>query len=169
MFFREVCEIFESTFFTEPSGDCILTSGGCFCIFFKKVILNSYFATLLWRTNNFFFSTHRLMYKKSNSFVYKFVVNCQVFEITPSGCTLWSWKLACLITWTIPFETPFFRYLSMCGYSLQSWTKGCIQIHEIKENRFFYGMFCSCFFYNFLPKSVKIWLLIGWLDTRHQV
>ena len=24
------------------------------------------------------------MYKKSNSFVYKFVVNCQVFEITPS-------------------------------------------------------------------------------------
>ena len=25
------------------------------------------------------------MYKKSNSFVYKFVVNCQVFEITPLG------------------------------------------------------------------------------------
>ena len=24
-------------------------------------------------------STHRLMYKKSNSFVYEFVVNCQVF------------------------------------------------------------------------------------------
>ena len=30
-------------------------------------------------SNNFFFSTHRLMDKKSNSFVYKFVVNCQVF------------------------------------------------------------------------------------------
>ena len=30
---------------------------------FKKVLFNSYFATLLWRTNNFFFSTHRLMYK----------------------------------------------------------------------------------------------------------
>ena len=47
--------------------------------FFKKVLFNSYFATLLWRTNNFFFSTHRLMYKMSNSFVYIFVVNCQVF------------------------------------------------------------------------------------------
>ena len=27
---------------------------------------------------NFFFTTHCLMYKKSNSFVYKFVVSCQV-------------------------------------------------------------------------------------------
>ena len=53
------------------------------------------------------------MYKKSNSFIYKFVVNCQVFQITPSGCTQWSWKLACLITWTVLFETPFFRYLSI--------------------------------------------------------
>ena len=47
--------------------------------FFKKVLLNSYFATLLWRTNIFFFSTHCLMYTKSKSFVYKFVVSCQVF------------------------------------------------------------------------------------------
>ena len=59
-------------FLHNPSGDCF------------------YFATLPWRTNNFFFSTHCLMYKKSNSFVYKFVFNCQVFEITPSGCTLWN-------------------------------------------------------------------------------
>ena len=57
-----------------------------------SVPLNSYFAlaifkeiALLWpRPNNFFFSTRfretsRLMYKKSNSFVYKFVVNFQVF------------------------------------------------------------------------------------------
>ena len=43
--------------------------------FFKKALLNSYFATLLWRPNSFFFSTNRLMYKKSNSFVYKFLVN----------------------------------------------------------------------------------------------
>ena len=40
---------------------------------------------LLWpRPNNFFFSarfreTSRLIYKKSNSFAYKFVVNFQVF------------------------------------------------------------------------------------------
>ena len=51
---------------------------------------------------------------QSNSFVSKFVAICQVFEITPSGCTLWSWKLACLITSTILFETPFIRFLSMC-------------------------------------------------------
>ena len=47
--------------------------------FYKDVPLNSYFATWIWRTNNFYFLTHRLMYKKSNSFVYKFVVNCQIF------------------------------------------------------------------------------------------
>ena len=47
--------------------------------FFKKVLLNSYFATFLTRTNNFSFSTQRLMYKRLNSFVYKFNVNCQFF------------------------------------------------------------------------------------------
>ena len=51
--------------------------------FFKKVLFNESYLTaisqLVRRTNNFFFSTHCLMYKKSNSFVYKFVVNCQVF------------------------------------------------------------------------------------------
>ena len=38
--------------------------------FFRKVI-KQLFATLLWRSNKIFFSTHRLMYKKSNSFFYK--------------------------------------------------------------------------------------------------
>ena len=37
-----------------------------------------YFATFIWRTI-FLFSTHRLMYKKSNLFLYKFIVICQVF------------------------------------------------------------------------------------------
>ena len=113
VFFREVSEIFKSTFFTEPLQWLLLYLRWLLLYFFRKVI-KSYFATLLWRTNNFCFSTHRLMYKKSSSFVYKFAVNCEVFEITPSGCTLWSWKLSWLITWTILFETPFFRYLWMC-------------------------------------------------------
>ena len=42
--------------------------------------LNSYFANVF--VINFFFSTRLqtcLMYKKSNWFVYKFVVNCRVF------------------------------------------------------------------------------------------
>ena len=57
-------------------------------LYFFKRWLNSYFATSLWCANNFFFSTHCLMYEKSNSLAYKFVVNRQVFWITPSGCTL---------------------------------------------------------------------------------
>ena len=56
------------------------------------------------------------LHQKSNLFVYKFVVNYQVFWITLSGCTLYSWKLACLVTRAISFEAPFFRYLSMCLY-----------------------------------------------------
>ena len=115
VFSCEVGEIFKNTFsYRTPQVTASALPVAASVFFFKEVLFNSYFATLLWRTNNFFFSTHRLMYKKSNSFVYKFVVNCQVFEITLSGCTLWSWKLACLITWTILFEAPFFRYLSMC-------------------------------------------------------
>ena len=34
---------------------------------FEKVLLNGYFADLLWRPNIFFFSTNCLMYTKSNS------------------------------------------------------------------------------------------------------
>ena len=112
-FSMKFAKFLRTPFLQNPFGDCFFTPGGCFCIFFKKW-LNSYFATLLWRTNNFFFSTHHLMHKKSNSFVYKFIFNCQIFKITPSGCVpLWSWKLAFLITWTILFKIPFLRYLSM--------------------------------------------------------
>ena len=49
----------EQLFLQNTSGACFCTSGGCFCIFFKKE-LNSYFATLIWYANNFFFSTHHL-------------------------------------------------------------------------------------------------------------
>ena len=79
-------------------------------VFLLKKWLNSYFTTFLWGTNNFFFSTHRLMYKKLNSFVYKFVINFQVFKITLSGCNLWSWKLVCLIAWTYSKH----RFLNIC-------------------------------------------------------
>ena len=47
--------------------------------------------------------------------------------------------------------------------------KGWRQIHEIKQNRFFSGMFYSWLFCHFLPKSIKVWLLGGRLDTRHQI
>ena len=54
-----------------------------------------------------------LMYKKLNLFICKFVANCQVFYITPSECTLLSWKLTCFITRTILFEILFLKYLSI--------------------------------------------------------
>ena len=46
-----------------------------------------------------------------------------------------------------------------------SWTKGCKQIHEIKQNRFLHVMFFSWVF----NESVKICLLGVRLGTRHQI
>ena len=62
------------------------------------------------------------MYKKSNSFVYKFVVNCHVFGRISSGCTLWSWKMTWMITSTILFETGI--------------TKPCTQLHPAPPSSF---------------------------------
>ena len=90
--------IFKNTFVTEPLQWLLLYLRWLLLYFFKKLIeqlfrnlvmtLWRYDIVTLWRYDIFFFSTHYLMYKKSNSFVYKFVVSCQVFETTPSGCTL---------------------------------------------------------------------------------
>ena len=111
MFFCEVWNFSEHFFNRTPpltaSAPLVAVS-----VFLLKKWLNSYFTTFSWHTNNFFFSTHRLMYKKLNCFVYKFVVNFQVFEITPWGCNLWSWKLACLIAWHI--WNTILKYLLKC-------------------------------------------------------
>ena len=56
---------------------------------------------------------NRLMYKKLNSFVFKFFVNSSVM------CTLSSWKFACFTTWTKLFETPF---LDICQCAFKSWS-----------------------------------------------
>ena len=72
----------EQIFLQNTSSVCFCTSGGCFCIFSKSPI-KQLFRNLVMTFRNFFFSTHRLMYKKSNTFVYIFVVNCQFFQITP--------------------------------------------------------------------------------------
>ena len=47
-------------------------------VFFLKCTIKQLFRNLV-MTYIFFLSTHRLMYDKSNSFVYTFAVNCQVF------------------------------------------------------------------------------------------
>ena len=80
VFSCEVYETFKNTFsYRTPPIFASALPVAASVFFLKEVLFNSYFATLLWCTNNFFFSTHHLMYIKSNSFVYKFVVNCQIF------------------------------------------------------------------------------------------
>ena len=57
------------------------SSGGCFCIFLKVIkqpFRKGYYAVIIFSSQHIL-ETHCLMYEKSNSFVYKFVVNCQVF------------------------------------------------------------------------------------------
>ena len=53
--------------------------------------------------------------------------------------------------------------------SVQSWTKGWRQIHKIKQNRFFYGMFYSWFFAIFYRKTSKpgFWAG-GWVHHHTQ-
>ena len=68
--FLRVCKVFKSTFsYRTPLVNALHLWSLLLC-FFKKVLLNSYFPTLLWRTNIFSFSAHRLMYTKSKLFVY---------------------------------------------------------------------------------------------------
>ena len=47
---------------------------------------------------------------------------------------------------------------------LESWSKGWRQIHEIKQNRLFYGLFYSWFFAIFYRKTSKFGLRVdGWV------
>ena len=81
-------------------------------VFFLK---KYYFATLSWRTNIFFFSTHCLMYKKSNSFVYKFAVNCQVSKELRQGLP---YKAEYLHVWLQEqyFLKHHFLYICRCAF-----------------------------------------------------
>ena len=69
-------KFFKTRFLVENLQWLLLHLRWLLLYFFLRKQLNSYLEILLWRTNSFFFSTHRLMYQKSNSFVYKFVINC---------------------------------------------------------------------------------------------
>ena len=48
----------------------------------------------------------------------------------------------------------------------QCWTKGWRQIHEIKQNSIFYGIFTADVLQFFYQKTSKF--LVGWLGTCHQ-
>ena len=65
-------------FLTEHLRWLILHLRWLLLYFFKKAI-KQLFRNLVMTSNNFFFSTHRLIYEKSNSLVYNFVVDCQVY------------------------------------------------------------------------------------------
>ena len=72
-------EIFKTTFSyrTPPvAASALLVAAS---VFFLKSTIKQLFRNLVMTYNNFFFSEQRLMYEKSDSFVYKFAVNCQVF------------------------------------------------------------------------------------------
>ena len=107
----EYCETFINSFFTNFSG-------GSFSNFFKKKSLKKcpcHDVLIIFSSHHVLEKNRQhLMDKNSNSFVCKFVVNCQIFSRTLSGCTLESWKLVCFLIWTILFERSFFRYLLMC-------------------------------------------------------
>ena len=63
---------------------------------YQKVITDIFFFVLYWFAPCLKFETlvsensrcAPVMYKMSNSFVYTYVVNCLLFQITPSGCAL---------------------------------------------------------------------------------
>ena len=57
-------KILRAPFLTEHLWWLLLHLRWLRLYFLKKVLLNSYFATLSWRTNIFFFSTRCLMYTK---------------------------------------------------------------------------------------------------------
>ena len=63
----------------------------------------------------------------------------------------------------------FLFYCTLLCLIVQSWIKGWRQSHEIKVNRFFYGMFLRMMFCNILTRKVKIWFLGGRLCTRQQI
>ena len=53
---------------------------------------------------------------------------------------------------------------TMFAFYAQSWTKGWRQIHKIKQNRFYYGMFYSWYFVNFYQKTSKFGFRVdGWV------
>ena len=64
----------------------------------------------------------------------------------------------------IYFCIYFFYFFRNNYFHVQSWTKGWRQLHEIKQNRFFYGMVYSWFFANLYWKTSKFSFLVeGWV------
>ena len=59
--------------------------------------------------------THHMMYKNSNSFVYKFVVNCQFFQITLSESDR-TILITISITWTILLLQHFW-FICHCAFN----------------------------------------------------
>ena len=79
--------------------------------FWKIFLIGQDFITLLifFPFNILFWRHISFDYKNSNSFLHVFVVNCPFFKITSAKYALYSWKLACFITWTILVDTIVFK------------------------------------------------------------
>ena len=89
---------FSVTIILPKSVEMIFT----YLVFPDDKVLFFPFNILFWRHISF-------DYKNSNSFLHVFVVNCPFFKITSAKYALYSWKLACFITWTILVDTIVFK------------------------------------------------------------
>ena len=93
---------------------------------------------------------------------------------TGQGCGALTYQLSCVdYTYCASVIQGVFIDYDKCTKSLgvcrkvrtfQSWTKDWRQIHKIKPNRFFYGIFYSWFFSVFYQKASKFGFSVdGWV------
>ena len=106
------------------------------------------------------------------SFVVSFKVSFFKWELNCSTMTetayLW-WNLIAKKCTPTDLRIRSVRFsLQFLLNHLQSWTKGCKQISDIKQKRFLYGISCGWFLRVF-NENVKIWLLGVRLGARHQI
>ena len=127
----------------------------------------------LWKWKNFFgsrksdfksniffvistlFGRHIVWFIKNwtHLFICVFVINCQFFQMIPSGCVLQSLKLACFITWTMLFEKCFFRYLWLCLARSSRSHENKLLFKVINSYLLRFGWFSDAYIMNLIIKN----------------
>ena len=109
----------------------------------------------------------------------KNVNNFQIVRVHPQDTSQYLIDFFCQFQPGVVYKSVAYKKMvEFCGFifcdaifirrnknKLQSWTKGCRQIHKITRNRFFYGMFYSWFFANFYRKRQNF--AFGYLQSKH--
>ena len=133
MFPCEVCKIFKKIFFYRTprvSGSAPPVAAS---VFFKK----SNQAALLWRTNNFFFSTHRLMCKSRSRLFINLSSIVKFSKLLRQGVP---YKAKNWHTWS--HEQYFWkqRFLGICRCAFNKWQnwkfcKNCIRTQSLLSSK----------------------------------